>query len=120
MADINKNYRINEKGIILRGEDEYNEAIENIITTRPGERVFNRGFGSGLWQYLFEPMTEATASRIRLAIVHDLYYLENRFDVNYQDVKVVPVVDQKQYDITVRYTTRYGGLGEFRGSVQSQ
>ena len=119
-SDVNSGFRRNEKDLVVHDEDAINEAIDNILRTRPGERIFNRGFGSSLYGLLFEPITPSTANRIASAIVHYLSDLESRLSLVRSGVRVVPFPEEARYEVTVTYRLRGGGLGQYTGALQAE
>jgi phage baseplate assembly protein W len=60
------------------GEDNVRESIRVILMTDAGERLMREQFGCGLRQYLFEPNTAATRSRIQDSIVNSIGRWEPR------------------------------------------
>src|SRR4051812_20916539 len=72
------------------GDDNIRESIRIILLTRPGERLFEPGFGAGLDRYLFEPNTASTRQVIKDRIVKSLAQWESRIAVGSVDVEPDP------------------------------
>lgn len=62
-------------------ENAVRESIRNIVLTDPSERPFNPSFGCGIRRFLFENMTDTTASLIRDKIFSNLSTYETRADI---------------------------------------
>ncbi len=72
------------------GDDNIRESIRIILLTRPGERLFEPGFGAGLDRYLFEPNTASTRQVIKDRILKSLAQWETRIAVDSVDVDPDP------------------------------
>ena len=76
--------------------------LRNIFSWRRGERVLLPEFGVNLDQYLYEPINDYTATRIREEIKNAIELWEPR--VKIVDIIVTPFVDQHQYDVSIIMT----------------
>lgn len=56
-------------------------ALRQILGTRLGTRVIDRGFGSDLKEIVFEPIDDLTVSTLRLAITEAIQQWERRVDL---------------------------------------
>jgi phage baseplate assembly protein W len=74
-------------------------AVENILLTRKGERVMRVSFGSVLEYYLLEPLSEATAHKIGLEVLDALSRQEQRIEV--KKVEVVADHNVGGYQVTI-------------------
>ena len=72
------------------GDDNIREAIRIVLMTRPGERLFEPGFGAGLDRWLFEPNTTSTRQLIKDRITKSLARWEPRIAVASVDVDPDP------------------------------
>ena len=72
------------------GDDNIREAIRIVLLTRPGERLFEPGFGAGLDRWLFEPNTASTRQLIKDRITKSLAQWEPRIAVDSVDVEPDP------------------------------
>lgn len=75
-------------------------AVKNVFTTSPGEKLLNPTFGIDLRSYLFEPITQAIAYIIGEQILYGLPAFEPRVVVDNVSIKMEPEKDQ--YQITLR------------------
>lgn len=78
-------------------EEDIAQAIKIILTTRKGERVMRPDFGSGLYDFVFEPDSYTTRSMIKKAVIDALTLWEPRI-----------------HDIEVRVDFPAGLTGGFR------
>lgn len=81
-------------------ENAIRNAIFNIFTTRPGQKILNPRFGSALDQYLFSPITDFRAKLIGEKIAEDLKQ-EPRITV--LNISVTPEPDLNEYQILLIY-----------------
>lgn len=72
------------------GTDNVREAIRIVLVTRPGERLFEPGFGAGLDRWLFEPNTASTRQLIKDRITRSLAQWEPRIAVRSVEVEPDP------------------------------
>lgn len=72
-------------------------AIKNILTTSPGEKLLNPTFGVDLRDYLFETVSETRAFFIGTDLYNGLTEQEPRVSIDRIDV--VAVSDDQQYEI---------------------
>ena len=87
---------------IVRDEFAVGDSIENILSTRIGERVFRREFGSRLTDLLFEPITPTTAVFIQMEIFGRISASgEDRLII--EQVRVVAQPDLNAYNVDVFY-----------------
>jgi phage baseplate assembly protein W len=72
-------------------------AIKNIVTTSPGEKLLNPTFGVDLRDYLFETVSETRAFFIGTDLYNGLVDQEPR--VSIERIDIVAVSDEQQYEI---------------------
>jgi phage baseplate assembly protein W len=72
-------------------------AIQNILTTSPGEKLLNPQFGLDLRDYLFEPVNETGAFFIGRDIFDGLVTQEPRVKIN--KINVVANTEDQEYKI---------------------
>lgn len=105
---------------ILYDEDVIVQSIRNIMATVSGERVRNP-IGSGLIQYLFEPMDDDIADDIRISISNVIKKYEPRVEIarvsvranyegNFYDVVMELII--RNIKRPVRVATRLRALSE--------
>lgn len=103
-VDLRLKYK-QEKGDVLitdlRGV--IDESLSNIMNTRVGNRLFNRGFGSSVTNLLFEPMTPFVGKFLLLEIEKVLDKFEPRVELLFSQSEVIPDYDNNGYYIKVVY-----------------
>ncbi|GAA3650842.1 GPW/gp25 family protein [Nocardioides ginsengisoli] len=93
---------------LLRGDVQYRsgaekvrQAIELVLRTEPGERLMRPRFGCPLRQFLMEPNTVATRSRLERAVTDALTAYEPRIKVD--QVVASPGDDPSLIHLAIRY-----------------
>lgn len=74
-------------------------AIKNILTTSPGEKLLNPTFGLDLRNHLFDTVSETRAFFLGSDLYDGLTAQEPRVSIDSLDV--VAVIDDQEYDITL-------------------
>lgn len=70
------------KGVELReGNDDIIESIKILLTTLPGERIFDPNYGCDLTPFLFEPFTNTLKSNLSERIKNAMILFEARIFV---------------------------------------
>lgn len=72
-------------------------AIKNVLTTSPGEKLLNPTFGVDLRDYLFETVSETRAFFLGTDLYNGLTDQEPR--VSIERIDIVAVSDDQQYEI---------------------
>lgn len=80
-----------------------NESISNIMNTRVGNRLFNRGFGSTISDLLFEPMTAFVGEFLLLEVNSVIRKFEPRVELVFSQSRVIPDYDNNGYFIKITY-----------------
>lgn len=101
-SDINQ-YTPTTKETLPDVESVY-QSINNILTTRVGERFFNPEFGSELEELIHEPMDETTVAEIYSYVIHAIERWEPRVRLNYAYCTVEPNYDEQRYDVVLAFT----------------
>lgn len=86
------------------GPEKVREAIELILRTEPGERVMRPAFGCPLRQFLMEPNTVATRSRLERAVTRALETWEPR--ITLREVVATTSDDPAVVLLRIRYEHR--------------
>ena len=81
-------------------DDHIRDMIEQILFTRPGERVNRPTFGSGLLQLVFEPNSDALAAATQMSVQSSLQQWLG-------DLIQVDAVEVQNTDSTLSVTVRY-------------
>jgi hypothetical protein len=100
-SDVNNRLKLDKTGDVKKDVnlEAIENAIENILLTRRGERVMRPLFGSALETFLFEPISSATAHKIGLEVLDVLSRQEQRIEV--KRVEVVADHQLGGYRITI-------------------
>jgi len=77
------------------------DAVNNILSVTPGEKLFAPWFGCDLESVLFEPIDDTTARRVRNKIIQCLQDNDPRIKVSAKDTTVVATPDDNRYDINL-------------------
>ena len=67
----------------------------------PGENILFPDFGNNLYKYIYEPMLDITADKIRNEILTMFKKWEPRVVI--QSLMIFPKEDENQYDIEIVY-----------------
>ena len=102
--DISMSFKFNPLSgdlITLKNENAIARAVRNIVSTTPGEKLFDPEFGSSVSEILFENVDDITAVSIKDEIKSSLNNYEPRVELI--DVNVDPNFDQNQFDVIISY-----------------
>ena len=102
--DISMSFKFNPLSgdlITLKNENAIARAVRNIVSTTPGEKLFDPDFGSSVSEILFENVDDITAISIEDEIKNCLANYEPRVELI--DVNVDPNFDQNQFDVIISY-----------------
>lgn len=104
--DLNKNSFIDDIAMV-KDRNAIRQSIMNIILTRPGEKPFDRNFGVGLHNYLFELMSPITIAKLE----RDIIWAVNGYEPRARIDRVVvngDNIDDNEVDITIRFSILSG------------
>ena len=87
--------------IALKDANAIARSIRNIITTRPGEKLFNPEFGTKITDSLFELLDETTADEIKDEIEYSINNFEPR--VRYISSIVEPKFSENAFNVKIVY-----------------
>lgn len=76
-------------------------SIYNILSTIPGQKLLNPGFGLNFTQWVFTNMSETNANLIQNKIFNHLARYEPRITVN--EITVTPQYETHEYNIMIKY-----------------
>ena len=94
---------------VKEGMDLIRDSIKQILTTRKGERVMLRNFGSNLHKLIFEPNDELLEDLVRVEVEEAIREWEPR-------VEIVDVQTQRLgHEVRVEITFRVIATGEVGG-----
>jgi uncharacterized protein len=97
-----KKHPVTDDLIVVKDKAAIAQAIQNLLFTRIGERVFQPNLGSRLLNLLFEPLDNATAALISLEIRQVLERYEPRIGVN--SVIAYPDSDENGFQVELSYS----------------
>lgn len=63
---------------MVEGEEDVRQALQVLLWTAVGERLFHPRFGCDIERYLFEPLTAGLRTRVRDVVQSALLYFEPR------------------------------------------
>ena len=102
--DISMSFKFNPLSgdlITLKNENAIARAVRNIVSTTPGEKLFDPDFGSSVSEILFENVDDITAISIEDEIKNCLANYEPRVELI--DVNVDPNFDENQFYVIISY-----------------
>ena len=102
--DLSMSFKFNPLSgdlITLKNENAIARAVRNIVSTSPGEKLFDPDFGSSVSEILFENVDDITAVSIRDEIRSSLTNYEPRVELI--DLEVEPNFDENQFDVLITY-----------------
>lgn len=82
------------------------EALHNLVSTRPGERLFNPEFGTALDTIIFEIIDDITSFEIYRLLIDAIERFEPRVTLDYGRSQVIPVPDEHLYDLLLVFSIR--------------
>jgi phage baseplate assembly protein W len=86
-------------------EEDIRESLAILLSTRPGERIMQPGYGCGLHGMVFENIHESTITEIRDVIERAILFYEPRIDLKAIEVGTESVYEGR-VDIRLDYTVR--------------
>lgn len=86
---------------LVYDEQSLNNAIISILSTKVGSRVFRRTFGSNVLNFLFDPISDSTATSIKFEIISAIGDWEPRVKLIY--TSVVPDYENQMYYVELGY-----------------
>ena len=94
------------------------QSLDNIIFTQPNQRLFLPEFGVDLMQFLFEPMTDLNAFKLRNEIISAVHKWEPRVEV----LRGLSYVQQERdsHEITVFIVFNIIGMTDTEYVYQTQ
>ena len=102
--DVSMSFKFNPLSgdlITLKNENAIARAVRNIVSTTPGEKLFDPEFGSSVSEILFENVDDITAVSIKDEIKSSLKNYEPRVELI--NLTVNPNFDENQFDVLISY-----------------
>jgi len=110
LSDLNQ-FTPLESQIVEDSEVIY-QSIYNLLSTKPGERLFRPHLGLDLDDWLFEIMNEDAISIIKNQLINSLKRFEPRVVLDIPNTKIVPHPEKHSYEIDISFSI-IGLGGEF-------
>lgn len=85
------------------------QSIKNIVLTKNGERPFNRDFGFGMYDKLFELNDPAFIGDIKLRMAATINELERRVFVTSEDIFIKTTGNEVEINIKYTLKSAYNG-----------
>lgn len=104
--DLNKNAFVDDVAIKI-DRNAIRQSIMNIVLTRPGEKPFNRNFGVGIHNMLFELWTPLLQAKTERDIKSAISRLEPRAVVDSIDIEE-DLIDANVITLTINFSI-FGG-----------
>jgi len=84
-------------------ERQISQSIFNVLLTLKSERLFNIGFGTNIYRYLFQPATYITSAAIETEARNSILAVEKRILIKSEDISATVNQDEHYIDIEIRY-----------------
>ena len=85
----------------VSGVDSIKSSLSNILKTQNYDRLFQPNIGSGISNFLFEPMNNVTENRIKNSILDTIKAMEPRAEQ--YSVNVTGIPDTNEYRIDLKF-----------------
>ena len=92
-----------DKDSVLDAESVF-QAVNNILSTKKGERLFLPEFGSLLEELLFEPIDDDTAFLIKTELIRAIEEWDPRVQIDYNETQIIPYPDENRYEVTLVFS----------------
>ena len=98
--------QVDQTEVKMVAEDEdIRESLMILLSTRPGERIMQPGYGCGLHSMVFETVNESTVTEIRDLIERAILFYEPRIDLQGIEVEMENAYEGR-LDIRIDYSIR--------------
>ena len=87
---------------LVTDKDAIKQSLRNILLTRQGSRVMNPIFGVGIYEFLFEPISEQTAREIMRRFLQQVSWFEPRITME-GSPSVIISENPPGYTIEIKY-----------------
>lgn len=120
-SDLNKNYGVlGTISPLSEDEDAINDSIDNILTTIPGERLFNPHFGANVMNRVFDPINNHTSFAMMTDMIVAINQWEPRIRLLMDQSTIRAIPDENRYEITLRYEVILSRqVGDYRRYLDS-
>ena len=100
-SDINQK-NTTEKILLLDVESVF-QSIKNILSTSPGERLFNPEFGSQVESLLFEHIDDITELQMLTFIVEAIERWDDRVEIDLESTNIIGDTLNNRYDVDIAF-----------------
>lgn len=105
-SDVNLFTGTQDPNTLVLDVDAVNQNILMIITTPVRSKWFRPRIGSNIPLYLFDPVDDHTAQRIRTEIL-TLFPRNGEYRFTVENVIVIPVPDEQYHYVSMTYSSPY-------------
>lgn len=103
-SDLNKNYGLlGNTNPLSEDENAINDSLDNILTTIPGERLFNPHFGARVMDKVFDPINNHTSFAMMTDMIVAINQWEPRIRLLLDQCRIIAKPDENRYEIVLRY-----------------
>ena len=99
-----KKHPVTDDVVVSKDVAAIKQAIVNLLLTNKGEKLFNPDYGSGIREYLFEPLDYATAGQVTLNIKNTINTFEPRVAI--LSLSTTPNFDDNGFDVELTFDIR--------------
>ena len=103
----------------LKDERELVNALKNVFSTLPGQKLLNPFFGLNLSHYCFDPVNRVTADHIARTILIETPLQDSRLNIKYLRVTGDQEAQQYSIEFTLDLPTLKAGLLNIKGILNS-
>jgi len=102
--DVNTEITLNTNSLLVADYEAINNSIHNILSTSILSVPWVRSYGSGLEEYLFQPVSGGTAEDIRVTLLQALSTWEPRIVIDVGKTGVYTLDTMDGYQVSVAYS----------------
>lgn len=97
--DLNQRDPFVKDNEFLRNIETIHQSIQNILSTRKGERLFNPDFGIDLEDSLFDLLDDVSSLEVLREVTEAVNLWEPRVEIIHNLTEIVPNVDNHSFDV---------------------
>jgi len=102
-SDLNS-YTPTTNGPLLNDVKAIYQSIDNILSTRTNERLFNPGFGTRFDEALFELIDDITSVEVFRIVTEAIQRWETRVTLDFSLSSIIPDPENGKYDVTLIFS----------------
>ncbi len=115
-VDFNKNEFVNDVSVKY-DRNAIRQSVINLVLTRSGEKPFNRGYGVGLHNMLFENISPLDVVLLEKQIASQFVAYEPRVSLISVDFDDINQSDLNRMDVTINYAIMTGTKDPIKESI---